>query len=126
MLCIKEEFMMFYIQTPSPTPRSSFDPDIIWRVFRQLGSSLHDVLRKTKGVLSNPEPWVYVSELAPSSVNFSIYFWTGSRQANVLALINEVTTGIKNALDQAHIDIPYPQIVVHPDEAVVANENNRE
>jgi small-conductance mechanosensitive channel len=87
---------------------------------------IHDVLRKTKGVLTSPEPWVYVSELAPSSVNFSIYFWTGSRQANVLALINEVTTGIKNALDQAHIDIPYPQIVVHPDEAVVANENNRE
>src|ERR1051325_3981038 len=87
---------------------------------------IEDVLRKTKGVLSDPEPWVYVSELAPSSVNFSIYFWTGSRQANVLALINEVTTGIKNALDQAHIDIPYPQIVVHPDEAVVANENNRE
>src|ERR1051325_5910502 len=87
---------------------------------------IHEVLRQTEGVQTDPGPWVYVSELAPSSVNFSIYFWTGSRQANVLALINEVTTGIKNALDQAHIDIPYPQIVVHPDEAVVANENNRE
>jgi len=76
---------------------------------------IHEVLRKTEGVLSSPEPWVYVSELAPSSVNFTIYFWTGSRQANVLALIDDVTTGVKNALDHAHIDIPYPQIVVHGD-----------
>jgi len=49
--------MMFYVQAPSPTPRSSFDPDINWRVFRQLGSNLHDVLRKTKGAREQPEPW---------------------------------------------------------------------
>ena len=78
--------------------------------------TIHDVLRQTEGVLNSPEPWVYVSELAPSSVNLNVYFWTGSRQANVLALIDEVTTGIKSALDQAHIDIPYPQVVVHTDE----------
>lgn len=74
---------------------------------------IHDVLGRTEGVQKSPEPWVYVSELAPSSVNFNIYFWTGSRQANVLALTDKVTTAIKNALDQAQIDIPYPQIVVH-------------
>src|SRR5690242_3316983 len=77
--------------------------------------TIHEVLRKTEGVLNSPEPWVYVSELAPSSVNFTIYFWTGSRQANVLQMVDDVTTGIKNALDHAHIDIPYPQVVVHGD-----------
>src|SRR5690242_694862 len=75
--------------------------------------TIHEVLHKTEGVLNDPGPWVYVSELAPSSVNFHVYFWTASRQANVLALIDDVTTGIKTALDQAHIDMPYPQIVVH-------------
>ena len=84
---------------------------------------IHDVLRKTEGVLNNPKPWVYVSELAPSSVNFTIYFWTASRQANVLALIDDVATGVKNALDQAHIDIPYPQLVVHRDGGELATEN---
>ncbi len=84
---------------------------------------IHDVLRKTEGVLTTPEPWVYVSELAPSSVNFSIYFWTAPRQANVLALIDKVTTGIKTGLDQGHIDIPYPQVVVHGDNGGLSNTN---
>jgi len=84
---------------------------------------IHGVLRKTEGVLNSPEPWVYVAELAPSSVNFNIYFWTASRQAKVLALIDDVTTAIKVALDQAHIDIPYPQIVVHGDGQQQLNEN---
>jgi len=86
---------------------------------------IHDVLRKTEGVLSSPEPWVYVSELAPSSVNFTIYFWTAARQANVLALIDDVTTGVKLALDQAQIDIPYPQIVIHRDGGEISNENEK-
>ncbi|HEY3582517.1 MAG TPA: mechanosensitive ion channel family protein [Pyrinomonadaceae bacterium] len=85
---------------------------------------IHEVLGKTEGVLNDPGPWVYVSVLAPSSVNFTVYFWTASRQANVLALIDEVTTGIKLALDQAHIDMPYPQIVVHGVERQPANEND--
>src|ERR1041385_3048350 len=32
--------MMFYFQAPTPNGAKSFDPDIIWRVFRQLGTSL--------------------------------------------------------------------------------------
>lgn len=84
---------------------------------------IHDVLGNTKGVLKSPEPWVYVSELAPSSVNFNIYFWTASSQANVLALIDTVATGVKNALDQAHIDIPYPQMVIHRAEREVSSDN---
>jgi small-conductance mechanosensitive channel len=56
---------------------------------------------------------VYVAELAPSSVNFNVYFWTAARQANVLGLIDSVTTGIKTALDGANIDMPYPQLVIH-------------
>jgi len=86
---------------------------------------IHDVLGKTKGVLGSPEPWVYVSELAPSSVNLTLYFWTGSRQSNVLKLSDEVATAVKNALDQAHIDIPYPQVVVHPADGQVSEENRR-
>jgi small-conductance mechanosensitive channel len=87
--------------------------------------TIHEVLRKTEGVLTDPGPWVYVSELAPSSVNFHVYFWTASRQANVLALIDIVTTGIKTALDQAHIDMPYPQIVVHGVGQQQSNENDK-
>lgn len=70
------------------------------------------VLRETEGVLDDPGPWVYVSELAPSSVNFTVYFWTNSQQANVLKVSDRVATGIKLALDAAQIDMPYPHTVV--------------
>lgn len=74
--------------------------------------TIHRVLRDTEGVLQDPGPWVYVSELAPSSVNFTVYFWTNSEQANVLKVADKVATGIKLALDEAGIDMPYPHNVV--------------
>lgn len=76
---------------------------------------IHDVLNRTEGVLRNPEVWVYVSELAPSSVNFSVFFWTNPQQANVLSITDKVITEIKLKLDEAKIDIPYPHLVVHVD-----------
>lgn len=74
--------------------------------------TIRDVLDKTEGVLKDPGPWIYVSELAASSVNFTVYFWTESHQANVLAVSDKVATGIKYALDEAGIDMPYPHNVV--------------
>lgn len=70
------------------------------------------VVRETDGVLPEPGPWAYVDELAASSVNFTVYFWTESHQANVLAVRDRVATGIKQALDRAGIDMPYPHTVL--------------
>ena len=70
------------------------------------------VVENAEGVLPNPGPWVYVSELAPSSVNFTVYFWVEPQQSNVLKVSDRVATGIKLALDDAHIDMPYPHRVV--------------
>lgn len=78
----------------------------------QARAVIHDVLRKTEGVLAEPEPWVYVDELAPSSVNLLVYFWAHSEQANVLRVRDRVATGIKLALDAAGIDMPFPHTVV--------------
>jgi len=74
--------------------------------------TIHGVLKETEGVTDDPGPWVYVSELAPSSVNFTVYFWTNSQQANVLKVSDRVATGIKLALDAAQIDMPFPHTVV--------------
>ncbi len=74
--------------------------------------TIRRVLRETEGVMGDPGPWVYVAELAPSSVNFTVYFWVGSQQANVLKVSDRVATGIKNALDRAGIDMPFPHTVV--------------
>ncbi|CCH55935.1 putative mscS family protein bbp_402 [Fibrisoma limi BUZ 3] len=73
---------------------------------------IHGVLDRISGVLKEPAPWVYVSELAGSSVNLTVYFWAESVQANVLKVSDQVVTGIKLALDEAGIDMPYPHTVV--------------
>lgn len=74
--------------------------------------AIRKVLHSSPGVLPDPGPWIYVSELAPSSVNFIVYFWVESDQANVLKVSDRVATGIKYALDEAGIDMPYPHTVV--------------
>jgi len=101
------------VRTAAPSRRLRFSvgigyPDSIDKA-RQ---TIERVLRTTPGVLAEPAPWVYVEELAPSSVNFAVYFWAASRQAEVLVVRDRVATGIKLALDQAQIDIPYPHTVV--------------
>lgn len=65
-----------------------------------------------EGVHKEPEPLVYVSELAPSSVNFTVYFWVDSAQASALRVSDAVATGVKLALDAAQIDMPFPHTVV--------------
>lgn len=81
--------------------------------------AIQQVLDGTPGVLQSPGPWIYVSELAPSSVNFTVYFWTKPQQAEVLRLADEVTTKIKYALDKAGVDMPYPHTVVLIDQGSV-------
>jgi hypothetical protein len=61
---------------------------------------IYDLLKGIEGVLPDPAPWVYASELAPSSVNLTVYYWVESQQANVLKVSDQVVTGIKQALGQ--------------------------
>ncbi len=75
-------------------------------------ATIHRVLKDIDGVLDDPGPWVYVSELAPSSVNFNVYFWVHSDQATLLRVSDRVATEIKLALDRVGIDMPYPHRVV--------------
>ena len=75
-------------------------------------ATILDVVRRAEGVLADPGPWAYVEELAPSSVNFTVYFWTASQQANVLKVRDRVATAIKQALDRAGIDMPFPHTVL--------------
>ena len=73
---------------------------------------IHDLLDGIEGVLKDPGPWVYVTELAGSSVNLTVFFWVESQQANALKVSDQVVTGIKLALDKAGIDMPFPHTVV--------------
>lgn len=51
---------------------------------------------------------VYASEFADSSVNFEVAWWTGSSPLDIRKSRDEVIEAIKEALDGANIEIPFP------------------
>jgi len=86
----------------------SYDSDI-----RKAKDVLMKVLEKNPKVLKDPAPFVGVSELGDSSVNFAVRPWaTVEDYWDVYFGINEE---IKYALDEAGITIPFPQMDVHMD-----------
>ena len=62
-------------------------------------------------VLADPAPVVAVSELGDSSVNFVVRPWV--RTSDYWAVRWELTKKIKQALDAAGLNIPFPQRDVH-------------
>ncbi|MGI9055937.1 MAG: mechanosensitive ion channel family protein [Pyrinomonadaceae bacterium] len=73
---------------------------------------LLDVLKNTEGVLETPAPDVNVYELADSSVNMRLLYWTDSQQSSTRKTADRVVSGVKAALDKAGIEIPFPQRVL--------------
>lgn len=72
---------------------------------------LERVVAADSRVLQDPAVTIAVSELADSSVNFVVRPWvaSGDYWPTYFALLEN----IKNALDEAGIGIPYPQVDLH-------------
>ncbi|WP_034042916.1 mechanosensitive ion channel family protein [Wocania ichthyoenteri] len=70
---------------------------------------LMQVLTSHPKVLKEPAPTVNVSELADSSINFAVRPW--STADDYWAVYFGITEDVKEALDKAGIDIPYPHQV---------------
>jgi small conductance mechanosensitive channel len=67
------------------------------------------VLKTHPKVLQTPEPTVNVLALADSSVNFAVRPWCNAE--DYWTVYFEVTENVKEALDAAGIEIPYPHQV---------------
>jgi len=68
---------------------------------------IRDIVLKHPFVLVYPEPEIFVEELGDSSVNIRVRVWAPTSEwYNVR---KELLWKIKKALDQAGIEIPYPQ-----------------
>jgi len=74
---------------------------------------LEDVLKRNKGVLTFPEYQIGVAELADSSVNLVVRPWVKTTEYWPVRF--ELMEEIKNSLDEAGIEIPFPQMDVHTD-----------
>ena len=79
------------------------DADVAIRVIR-------DLLEGHPFVLAHPAPSVFVDSLGDSSVNIRVFVWAPSRVW--WSVRTEMLWAIKKALEEAGIEIPFPQRVV--------------
>ena len=78
---------------------------------KQAKSLLLKMLEHDERVLQNPEPVVVVSELADSSVNFTVRAWCNG--ADYWGIYFDMQENVKLQFDKAGISIPFPQQDVH-------------
>lgn len=74
---------------------------------------LEKVVKANSRVLATPAPQVAVAELGDSSVNLVVRPWVNS--ADYWDVRFELIEAVKNGLDKAGIEIPFPQMDVHTD-----------
>jgi len=74
---------------------------------------LETVIKANAGILKSPEPLIAVAELADSSVNLVVRPWVNG--PDYWRVRFELMEAIKNSLDEAGIEIPFPQMDVHMD-----------
>ncbi len=86
----------------------SYDDDIA-----KAREELWKIIKAEGRILTDKAPQVLVSELADSSVNFSVRLWVNG--GDYWPLHFELTEKIKIAFDAAKISFPYPQMDVHMD-----------
>ncbi|CAD6365877.1 mechanosensitive ion channel family protein [Shewanella putrefaciens] len=72
---------------------------------------LTDILDNNQYVLKDPSYTVGLSELGNSSINFVVRPWV--KTPNFWAARFEILEQIKNALDAANIEIPFPQMDIY-------------
>jgi small conductance mechanosensitive channel len=77
----------------------------------QARSVLEELVAADDRILSDPPSKVVVSELADSSVNFTVRVWVNAPDYS--GVYFGMTESVKLAFDRANISIPFPQSDVH-------------
>ena len=72
---------------------------------------LNKLILHDKRIMSDPEPFIAVSELADSSVNFVVKVWV--QAGDYWGVFYDMTEQVKKTFDKENISIPYPQTDVH-------------
>ena len=95
----------------------------------QAKSKIVAVMNEMTGVVADPKPSVYVTDLASEGVDLTIYFWINTNENKPMEVFDRVATGIKKALSKSDIEI-YPTSPIIVQEAKVQilseDENSRD
>ncbi len=78
---------------------------------RRAKEILLEICRQDARILEEPAPEVYVGQLGASSVDLSLRFWAAN--ADFWPAHFHVLEQLKAEFDQAGIEIPFPQRVIH-------------
>ena len=73
---------------------------------------LKDIIDHQDGALKKPVPFVRFEDFGSSSLQFAIYFWA-EEVYGVENIKSEIRTKIFEKFNENHIEIPFPQSVVH-------------
>jgi len=76
-------------------------------------ATLEEIVNADERVLKDPAPFVAVSELADSSVNFVVKIWVKS--GDYWGVYFDTIEKVKLTFDEKNISIPYPQMDIHQD-----------
>ncbi|NKB57776.1 MAG: mechanosensitive ion channel [Alphaproteobacteria bacterium] len=74
-------------------------------------ATINSVIEADDRTLNDPAPLVAVTDLGDNSVNFTVRAWC--KGADYWGVKFDLTKDIKEALDGAGVNIPYPQRTVH-------------
>lgn len=70
---------------------------------------IRSAVERCKTVVQDDKPiQIFAQEFASSSINFEVTWWCGSKPVEVRTSRDEVVAGVKRALDEAGIEIPFP------------------
>lgn len=86
---------------------------------RVVKNAIYSVVNQEELILHDPEPFVAVSELADSSINFIVRVW--SKTDDYWTVHFNLIEKVKLKFDEENISIPYPQMDVHLNKI---NDNN--
>ncbi|NMG60249.1 mechanosensitive ion channel family protein [Geitlerinema sp. P-1104] len=93
--------------TASPRRRSSIRVGIDYNAdISHVKQVIETTLSTLSGLEKVPPPEILVLELAASTVNLEVRFWVDSRRLGFLTMTSQVSQSIKEALQQANIEMP--------------------
>ena len=114
------------VHTAYPATRSQYDVGIGYGDDIAVAcAAMRDAMRGVDGVEQDPAPDTIPWELAGSTVNIRARWWTRSARADVMLVHGRVIAAMKNALDAAGVDIPYPTRVVLLHDQTEATDGDR-
>ncbi len=69
-----------------------------------------DAVASVDGVVPERGAEVYAREFGASSIDFLVRWWVDTAKHSLFAVHNDVVFAVKQALDRAEIEIPYPYV----------------